>query len=107
MDTNTVAFFGKLNLFSNFHPTPFECDNKHYHSSEQYIQEAKALHFGDNETAHAIMQAKTVLECKNLAREVANYNHADWKSHAKSLCKPGLLAKFKSNDSLSNLLKST
>ena len=53
------------------------------------------------------MQAKTALECKNLAREVANYNHADWKSHVKSLCKPGLLAKFKSNDSLSNLLKST
>ena len=107
MDTNTVAFFGELNPFSNFHPTPFECKNKHYHSSEQYIQESKALYFGDIETAHAIMQVKTALECKNLAREVANYNHDEWKSHAKATCKPGLMAKFKSNDSLSNLLKST
>ena len=107
MDTKTVAFFSELNPFSNFHWTPFDCDNKHYHSSEQYIQESKAIYFGDNETANTIMQAKTALECKNLAREVANYNHEDWKSHAKSICKPGLLAKFQSNDSLSNLLKST
>ena len=27
--------------------------------------------------------------------------------HAKATCKPGLMAKFKSNESLSNLLKST
>ena len=106
-DSNTVAFFGELNPFSNFHITLFECNAKSYHSSEQYIQEAKALHFKDLSTANNIMLAKTPLECKNLAKEISNYNHDEWKLHAKSVCKPGLTAKFKSDDILLKLLKST
>ena len=66
-DTNTVAFFGELNSFSNFHTTPFQLNNKSYHSSEQYIQESKALHFGNSDTANTILQSKTVLDCKLLA----------------------------------------
>ena len=56
---------------------------------------------------NAIMLAKTPLECQNLSRDVSNYNHEEWKGHAKTKCKPGLEAKFKSNETLLNLLKST
>ena len=106
-DSDTVAFFRELNPFSNFHLTPFQYNYKSYHSSEQYIQGSKAIHFRDTNTANAIMMGKTPLECKELAREITNYNHEDWKKQAKTKCKPGLAAKFKSNEALLNLLKST
>ena len=107
IDTNTVAFFGELNPFSNFHTTPFRINNKNYHCSEQYIQETKALHFGDTDTANAILQSKTALDCKLLARDIRNYDHESGRNHAKELCKPGLAAKFSSSEPLLNLLKST
>ena len=66
-DDNTLAFFGELNPFSNFHMSPFEVDGKSYHSSEQFIQEAKALFFQDTTTAESIMSVVTPLECKQLS----------------------------------------
>ena len=106
-DNNTVAFFGELNPFSNFHTTPFYHNNKNYHCSKQYIQESKALHFGNIDTANAILQAKTALDCKLLARDIKSYDHENWKTNAKEVCKPGLSAKFLSSEPLLNLLKST
>ena len=106
-DDNTLAFFGELNPFSNFHITPFELNGKSYHSSEQYIQEAKALFFKDNLSAKLIMDAKTPLECKKLSREITGYNHEEWKLCAKEQCKPGIAAKFSSSSALIQLLHST
>ena len=63
-DDNTLAFFGELNTFSNFHITPFELQGKTYHSSEQYIQEAKVLFFKNTLAAEFIMAVNTLLECK-------------------------------------------
>ena len=73
-DDNTIAFFGELNPFSNFHFSLFHLDRKDYHCSEQFIQEAKALHFKDDKTAESIMKAETALECKNLSRQIVGYN---------------------------------
>ena len=106
-DDNTLAFFGELNPFSNFHITPFELNGKSYHSSEQYIQEAKPLFFKDNLSAKSIMDVKTPLECKNLSCEITGYNHEEWKLCAKEQCKPGIAAKFSSSSALIQLLHST
>ena len=66
---NTIAFFGELNPMSNFHTAHFELDGVHYNNSEQYIQEQKALHFGDYDVAKQIRAAKTALECKDIAKK--------------------------------------
>ena len=39
---NSVAFFGELNPFSNFHPCQFSLEGLDFHSTEQYIQMKKA-----------------------------------------------------------------
>ena len=106
-DDNTIAFFGELNPFSNFHFSPFHLDGKDYHCSEQYIQEAKALHFNDFTTAEDIMKAETALECKNLSKKITGYNHEECKQCAIQICKPGLAAKFGSNPLILTLLHST
>ena len=38
---DTYAFFGELNLFSNFHPSPLKLNNITYNTSEHYIQSKK------------------------------------------------------------------
>ena len=106
-DTDTTTFFGELNPFSNFHFSPFHISSKDYHCSEQYIQEAKALHFNDTKTTEDIMKAETAIECKNLSRGIVGYNHDDWKQNTKQVCKPSLAAKFGSNPLILTLLHST
>ena len=63
-DETTFGYFGKLNPLSNFHPSPFKIHDKEYHCSKQYIQEAKAKYFDDNETWSKLHSSKTGLECK-------------------------------------------
>ena len=82
-------------------------DDKVYHSSEQYIQEQKAMLFKDTKTADSIMASDNPLDCKRLAQNIPGYRHDDWKKVAKELCKPGIAAKFESNLQLSHVLKST
>ena len=106
-DPNTVAFFGEVNPFSNFHPAPFQSDGKCYPTSEHYIQERKALFFKDETSAKQILLAKTALEAKQLARNIVNYDHEKWISIAKLETKPGLLLKFKNHVHLNKMIQET
>ena len=106
-EKNVIGFFGELNPLSNFHPAPFKINGQTYHSSEQYIQYQKCLVFGDHETADSILKADTAIDCKNIGRDVKNFEPERWKQNAKARCTPGILAKFKQNPLLSELLKST
>ena len=106
-DPNTVAFFGELNPFSNFHPALFHSGGKCYPTSEHYIQECKTLFFRDETSAKQMLLAKTALEAKQAARNIANYDHEKWMSAAKLETKPGLLMKFKSHTHLNKMLQET
>ena len=101
------TFFGELSPFSNFHPAKFSIDGTSYTSSEQYIQNQKALLFDDVDTSDRIMISTTLLECKDLGRCVKGFKEEIWHDQAKSLCYPGLLAKFQSNTYLKEMLLST
>ena len=68
---DAIGFFGELNPFSNFYKTKFELDNKTYHSTEQYIQEQKAIFFKDATVAEAIMATENPLDCKCLAQSIS------------------------------------
>ena len=46
-DGNVLCYYGELNPFSNFHPVEFEVDGDIYQSSEQFIQQQKAIMFDD------------------------------------------------------------
>ena len=107
MNSSTLGFFGELNPLSNFHPAKFHLNGKDYHSSEQYIQESKALHFKDKKMAKDIMSSNSAIECKKLSANIIGYNHEEWKKVAKDICRPGIAAKFGSSPELSKILKST
>ena len=94
-DSETIGFFGELNLMSNFYNCNFTVNNIKFHSSEQLIQFNKAKHFKDHVTMSQILYADTLLECKQLVREIVNYEESNWKQVAKNICLEGLMKKFK------------
>ena len=92
-----IGFFGELCLLSNFHHSPFLYKEVDYHSSEQMIQHMKAKLFGDKVAQKQILDAKTPLECKQLSKDISNFNFKTWANKAKDMCKKGLEAKFMQN----------
>ena len=103
-DNHTVGFFGELSPLSNFHPANFTVNGVHYTSSEQFIQHTKALLFNDYATAKKIINATNAMECKELSRDILNFEKTTWEENAKSKCKPGIFQKFYQNSCLRDVL---
>ena len=101
---NTIGFFGELNPLSNFHKAVFTHENLTYHSSEQFIQHYKAIHFGDHITASKILNTTTTLESKQLSSTIRNFDKRKWEKVTKKQCKPGIKCKFQQNPGLTNML---
>ena len=107
-DENTHAFYGELNPFSNFHPSPFKMNGISYPTSEHYIQSQKAKHYEDNDTEFAILCCNSALEAKKLGHQITkSLNTREWKEIAKDVCKQGIKEKFDQNTNLKLLLLST
>ena len=106
-DTDTIGFYGELNPMSNFFNCEFTVNKVRFHSSEQMIQFNKAKHFGDHVTMSQILYADTPLECKQLSRDIANYNDDNWRQVAKNMCQEGINEKFKQNPTLGEILLHT
>ena len=103
----TIAFFGQLNPFLNFHPAPFTKNGKNYPTSEHYIQEACALHFNDKTSAHRVLNTETPLQAKKIRNEIVGYNQDRWMEVAKRLVKPGITEKFHTHPNLAKVLLAT
>ena len=99
-NNNTIGFFGELNPLSNFHKAVLTHENITYHSSEQFIQHCKAIHFGDHITASKILNTTTALESKQLSSTIRNFDKRKWEKVAKKECKPGIKCKFQQNQGL-------
>ena len=106
-DENVLGFFGELNPLSNFHAAPFTVGTTNYHSSEQYIQHMKSELFKDTTTSTAILASSSAFECKQLSRDITNYNRDTWLDRAKELSTPGIRAKFEQNPILGRMLLNT
>ena len=106
-DPDTIGFYRELNPMSNFYNCEFTFNNLKFHSSEQLIQFNKAKHFGDQVTMSQILYADTPLECKQLSRDIANYDDDNWRQVAKNMCQDGIMEKFKQNPSIGETLLNT
>ena len=104
---DTIAFFGELNPFSNFHGCNFTCDGQNFHSSEQYIQWKKAELFGDRIAMDNILNSEDALESKTIARDIKDYNRQHWNDKVESLCYERIKQKFEQNIQLKEILLAT
>ena len=104
---DVLGFFGSLNPLSNFYPCKFTHKGHTYHSSEQLIQHMKAEFFEDTNISGQILNSKSVIECKQLSREIQNYDQHTWLLAAKTICEQGIAEKFRQNSVLAKDLLST
>lgn len=89
-----IPFYSYKSIFSNFHPAKFELDRKKFENSEQAYQYLKAKYFGDQEKANEILEAKSPLETKRIAKKIKGFNKHKWMNVAFEIMKRVLLAKF-------------
>ena len=101
------GFFGELHPFSNFHPCKFSWDGTEYNSSEQFIQTKKAEYFDDGIARERILAAEDAQDCKEIARDINNFDKREWSSVAEQLCEPGIAQKFLQNRKLMTTLLET
>lgn len=100
-------FYRSQNPFSNWYPASFEVKGIKFNCSEQYMMYAKAMLFGDKETAKQILKAEHPREQKALGRKVQNFDAKIWSEQAKKCVYEGCYAKFTQNENLKLYLLKT
>ncbi|RQO32276.1 DUF1768 domain-containing protein [Taibaiella sp. KBW10] len=93
--------------FSQWWPATFTVDGKNYATAEHWMMEQKALLFGDEAIALAVLAAKTPAEAKKLGREVKNYDEAIWLAHRYEIVVHGNYHKFSQHAALKEFLCNT
>jgi len=142
-DQDTLVFFdiaqvpkkgGDWRFFSNFAPARFSYDSVEYVSSEQAFMRHKALLFGDQKNADAILSKgegldvgravsamhaggnqldvlknwkRSMMVFKRLGRQVKGYDEALWSERRYELMKDINRSKLRANPALRALLLST
>jgi ribA/ribD-fused uncharacterized protein len=93
--------------FSQWWPSAFTVDGETYASAEHYMMAAKALLFGDAETADRIRAAPHPRTAKDLGRQVRGFGEQRWADHRFDLVVTGNLAKFGQHRELRDFLVGT
>jgi len=92
---------------SQWWPAPFTVDGLAYPSAEHFMMTAKALLFGDTETAERIRTARHPGAAKALGREVRGFDEQRWAERRFDFVVTGNLAKFGQHQDLRAFLLGT
>lgn len=92
---------------SQWWPSAFTVDGATYASAEHFMMAAKALLFGDAETAERIRAAAHPRRAKDLGRQVRGFDEQRWAERRFGLVVTGNLAKFGQHADLRDFLVGT
>lgn len=81
-------------FLSNWYMSPFDLDNIHYSSMEQYIMYQKCILFGDQNTAPKVLLTDDPSEQQKLGKLCSGYINSIWAGARQAIAMRGLLAKF-------------
>lgn len=102
----TFTFFWKSRL-SQWHPSPFVIGGVNFTHAEQFMMYAKALLFGDKETASLILKATTPREQQLLGRTVRGFDGTVWMLFREGIVFDANYARFSQNPEQRELLFAT
>ncbi|MEU8107254.1 NADAR family protein [Nonomuraea muscovyensis] len=92
---------------SQWWPADFTEDGRLFRSAEHYMMTHKALLFGDEETAAAILAVSHPGEAKKLGRLVRGFDEATWAEHRYGIVVRAGVAKFAAHPELRDYLLGT
>jgi len=104
---NDNGVYFKSGYLSQWYIAPFIYNGITYNCCEQRMMHAKALFFGDLETATAIMNTNEPKEQKKLGRSVKNFDEYSWNNISNLIVYNANLQKFSQNEKLKKLLLAT
>jgi ribA/ribD-fused uncharacterized protein len=93
-----VLFWQTPEVYSNWNLLGFKEGDQWLDHSEQYMMWAKAMLFGDRETAAAILMEKDPRTIKHLGREVKGYQEDVWERERMAVMVRGCWLKFTQSD---------
>lgn len=88
---------------SNWYPSPFTVEDKHFVNSEHYFMWKKVMLF-EPELEQLILSTKDPKEMKAIGQKVKNYNDHEWSAVRYDIMKEALYYKFSQNPKLLNNL---
>ena len=98
---------GPRAALSNYHPSPFRSGGHTFAHVEQYMHAAKALEFGDRNTAARIMKERRPKVCKVYGRAVTGFEPTRWSHAAVRAVEHALYQKFDQNAAMRATLLDT
>lgn len=102
-----IFFYGKQDVYSNFYSIKFKHQGETFNCSEQAVMYRKALLFGSESIAKAILRAKTPNEAKALGQSrVIPFDEKIWEENREKVYFEVLIDKF-SNPNLRKTLLDT
>jgi len=100
-DDYTIAFNEKSDsVFSKDFSVEFTVDGVKYISVRQYIENQKALKFGDEENAMKIMRTQNPKKLKKIGKKVRGFNELTWSKYLDYYLEKCNFAKFSQNTEL-------
>jgi ribA/ribD-fused uncharacterized protein len=103
----THYIYYRRHCFNNWHYSNFVFEGIQFDCSEQYLMWAKAIFFGDTETAVLILAAQCPLEAKERGDKIKGVDESIWSRECVSLAVMGLCAKFSQNPRMKKELLDT
>ena len=100
-------FWGRSSPFSQMHPAQFNTEDTHFNCAEQYMMYRKAMYFGDEQIADAILSSESPYEQKALGKQVRGFELNTWLKVARDIVIQGNLEKFSQDKQLLNELLAT
>ena len=94
-------------IFCQWYAHPFFVNGRKYDTAEQYMMSEKALLFGDLDSYKAIMNEPSPKICKQLGRQVKNFDSSVWNAAFKEIIFHGNLGKLQSDNEFMEALLST
>jgi ribA/ribD-fused uncharacterized protein len=91
-------------MYSQWFESPFEAGGQKFNCTEQYMMYKKAMLFGDEDIANAIMRTRNPKAQTALGRQVRGFDSTIWNQHAIGIVSDGNYHKFKQNPNLSEVL---
>lgn len=111
MDITSYTYFYKVNepfgFLSQFYLTNFSDGVFQYGCAEQYMMAKKAQLFGDMPNLYRVLACDKPQDCKNIGREVRNFNPRVWENVKWEIVFTGNLYKFTQNLDLQKKLLAT
>ena len=92
---------------SNWYIAPFDLDDQHFTSVEQYIMYNKCMIFGDKESAAAVLKTNDTALQQTIGRQARGYIDSVWAGIRQMIVVRGLMAKFSQNEELKQKLLDT